>query len=108
MPKNTDSPLASTDWLAAGRNGALISVHAQPGAKRTAFAGLYGNCLKIALASPPVDGKANALLLKFLAEQLGVAKSRLTLVRGETSRSKQVLAAGLTPQDVIARLGRAL
>lgn len=86
-------------WYRTGGDGAAIQVHAQPGAKRTEVAGLYGGCLKVRLASPPVDGKANACLIEFLARRLGVSRSTIRITRGSNSRRKtvHVAAAGLRP-----------
>ena len=61
-------------WLLADGDGVVLRLHIQPGAKKTEIAGLHGEALKIRLAAPPVDGKANACLVEFLARQLGVAK----------------------------------
>jgi uncharacterized protein (TIGR00251 family) len=72
----------------------LLMLHVQPGAKRTEVVGVHGESaqarLKIRLAASPVDGKANAELLRFLAAAFGVALRAVTLVRGETSRQKTV------------------
>lgn len=68
----------------------VLTVHAQPGAKRTEVAGVHGDALRIRLAAPPVDGKANAELLRFLADAFGVPRRAVTLVRGEASRQKLV------------------
>ncbi|MET1080414.1 MAG: DUF167 family protein [Pseudomonas sp.] len=62
----------------------------QPKASDDAFAGLQGERLKIRLTSPPVDGKANAHLLVFLAKAFGVAKSRISLESGELNRHKRL------------------
>jgi uncharacterized protein (TIGR00251 family) len=76
---------------AGGAGTALVlSLHVQPGAARTEVAGLHGGALKIRLAAPPVDGKANAELVRFLAEAFGVPRRAVALVRGETSRQKTV------------------
>ncbi|NYI46797.1 hypothetical protein BJ993_003877 [Nocardioides aromaticivorans] len=71
----------------------LLSVRVQPGASRTGVAGPTGPEgaeLKVRLASPPVDGRANEELVRWLARELGVPRSAVTLVRGQTSRSKQL------------------
>ena len=68
----------------------LLSLHVQPGAARTQVSGTHGDALKIRLAAPPVDGKANAELVRFLAEAFGVPLRQVTIVRGETSREKTV------------------
>jgi hypothetical protein len=80
----------------AHRNGAdwLLELHVQPGAKVTAAVGEHGGRLKLKIAAPPVDNKANAHLLAWLAAQLGLPKSAVRLVRGETSRQKTVVVCG--------------
>ena len=90
-------------WYETGGDGVTLHVHAQPGAKRTEVAGLYGDCLKLRLASPPVDGKANACLIGFLARQLGVKRSQISITRGTNSRRKTVFVAavGLKPEALL-------
>jgi uncharacterized protein len=80
-------------WYQIDRDGVTIQIRAQPGAKRTEVAGLYGDCLKVRLASPPVDGKANECLIEFLAERLGVKRGQVTITRGLSSRRKTVFVA---------------
>ena len=76
---NTASP-AGPVWLSTGEDGCILAVHAQPGAKRNAVAGIYNDRLKIALSAPPVDGKANAMLIRFIAETAGVPKSAVAVI----------------------------
>ena len=72
----------------------VLTLHVQPGARRTEVTGTRGvgtqMRLKIRLAAPPVDGKANAELLRFLADAFGVPRRDVTLVRGDASREKIV------------------
>ncbi len=68
----------------------LLRVHAQPGARKTESAGLHDGRLKVKLAAPPVDGKANAALLAWVAACCEVSRTRVALVAGETSRLKLV------------------
>ncbi|MDR3213383.1 MAG: DUF167 domain-containing protein [Azoarcus sp.] len=83
------------DWLREAPDGSLfLTLHVQPGAKRTGFAGLYGEAVKLRLAAPPVDGKANAALCAYLAEVCGAPKSAVSLIGGETSRAKRVRIEG--------------
>jgi uncharacterized protein (TIGR00251 family) len=82
----------------------VIAVHAAPRASKDAIAGTHGDALKVRLNAPPVDGKANDRLLKFLAEKLGVPSAALTLLRGQSSREKQVLVSGLAAAEIRARL----
>ena len=81
-------------WARRDGAGWLLDLHVQPGAKATAAAGEHGGRLKLKIAAPPVDNKANAHLLAWLAAQLGVPKSAVRLVRGETSRQKTVAVSG--------------
>ena len=86
-----------SDWLRVAADGRLtLTLHIQPGAKKTEVAGEHGDALKIRLAAPPVDGKANAALLAFIAERLGVPKSAVTLKSGQASRRKVVEVEGAT------------
>jgi len=66
----------------------LLHCYVQPKASRDALAGLYGERLKVQISAPPVDGKANKHLLKYIAKEFGVAKTRVSLIRGESSRQK--------------------
>jgi uncharacterized protein (TIGR00251 family) len=91
------------DWLNRAADGSLVlSLHIQPGAKKTEIAGLHGEALKIRLAAPPVDGKANAALIAFLAKTCGVPKSAVEVVSGETSRTKRVRLTGVDVAKVEA------
>ena len=91
------------EWLRAGDGKITLTLHIQPGAKKTEVAGLYGDALKIRLAAPPVDGKANATLIGFIAERLQLAKSAISLKSGQTSRRK-VLEVVAAPADGAQRL----
>ena len=90
----------SGGWLRSDGADVVLSLHIQPGARKTEIAGLYGEALKIRLAAPPVDGKANECLIGFLAEALGVAQRDVELVGGATSRSKRVRVKGLAADAV--------
>jgi len=91
-------------WLVAAGDGVTLRLHIQPGAKKTEVVGLHGEALKIRLAAPPVDGKANACLLAFLADRFGVAKSAVSLLSGDSSRAKRVHISGVTDAEAKARL----
>lgn len=68
-----------------------LKLYIQPKASRDDWAGLHGDELKIAITAPPVDGKANAHLQKFLAKSFAVAKSQVVIEKGELGRHKTVL-----------------
>lgn len=80
-----------------------LSLHVQPGAKQTGFVGLHGDALKVRLAAPPVDGKANAFLQAFLADFFGVPRRAVSLLSGETSRQK-VLRVEQADEAALRRL----
>ena len=92
-----------SDWFRQSADGRLtLTLHIQPGAKKTEFAGLHGEALKIRLAAPPVDGKANEALLRFIAEVLHLPKSAVALKSGQTSRHKVLEVNGTTAAAVAA------
>ncbi|HYD55969.1 MAG TPA: DUF167 domain-containing protein [Burkholderiales bacterium] len=68
----------------------VLELHVQPGASKTEFAGMHGGRRKLRLAAPPVDGKANAALIEFLAEEYGVPKRNVMIEAGLQSRQKKV------------------
>ena len=68
----------------------VLDLHVQPGARRDEIVGIHGDRLKLKIAAPPVDGRANRHLLEFIADLFGVSKARVTLLRGETGRAKTV------------------
>jgi uncharacterized protein (TIGR00251 family) len=71
-----------------------LELHVQPGAKRTEVTGMHGERIKIRLAAPATEGRANEALIEFLAEEFGVAKRDITILSGMKSRDKRVLIEG--------------
>ena len=78
--------------------GVQLLLHVQPGARATALAGQHGDAIKVRLAAPPVDGRANEALLAFVAGVAGVAPRAVRLVRGASSRQKVIEVDGLTAE----------
>jgi uncharacterized protein (TIGR00251 family) len=87
---------------------AVVRVHVQPGAGRSAVVGRHGTSLKIRVAAPPVGGKANDAAAEVLAETFGVKHKDVELVSGERSRLKRFRVRGLDAEEVDAGLRRAL
>ena len=87
------------------KGGALITIQVQPKASKSECVGLHGDALKIRVAAPPIDGRANEALLAFLAKQLNVPPSALVIHAGAGGRHKRVLCTTLNAADVLARLG---
>lgn len=73
----------------------ILDLHVQPGAKRSEFAGQHGERVKIRLAAPAVDNKANEALIDFLAEHYGVPRRNVRIASGLKSRQKRVLIEGV-------------
>jgi len=97
----TDIPV----WLRRDGDGVVISIHAQPGAARSAIVGEHGSALKVRLGAPPVDGKANAELTAFVAALLGVPRARVAVISGFSSRQKRVRIDPAEVEAVAAALG---
>jgi uncharacterized protein (TIGR00251 family) len=83
-----------SEWYRRNGDVLTLTLHVQPGAKRTDVAGLHGEALKIRLAAPPVEGRANEALLKFIAEFFGVPLRQVELKQGGQSRHKVVAITG--------------
>lgn len=75
-------------WRREDGDALILTLHLQPGAKRTEIAGTHGDALRIRIQAPPVEGKANAELVRYLAGAFGVPVRQVTLVRGDLSRHK--------------------
>jgi uncharacterized protein (TIGR00251 family) len=87
-----------------GARRATIRLHVQPGARRSEFAGLHGDALKVRIAAPAVENRANAALVELLSEALGVPKSAVRIRSGGAARRKLVEVSG--GAEVLARLER--
>ena len=91
MSSSSDDSLSAWPCARATARGVMLDLSIVPGAKRTELVGLHDDALRVRLAAPPVDGKANDELLRWLAAQLGQPRRAVTLVRGASARRKQVL-----------------
>jgi uncharacterized protein (TIGR00251 family) len=93
------------DWSITEVNGsATFAVRVVPRASRNQIVGVEGGALKIKLIAPPVEGAANAALIEFVAEWLGVRRSAVSLVSGDKARNKLVKVNGLTREAILERL----
>lgn len=88
----------------AADNSVVLKLYVQPKASKSRLIGLHDGCLKIGVAAPPVDGKANKQVLKFLATTLGIASRDLKLKSGAQSRRKQVVVHSLDADTVRTRI----
>lgn len=88
-------------YLRATKDGLILEVVVAPRAKRSKFVGFHGGYPKIALAAPPIEGRANEELVSFLKGLLGIPGRDIELVRGDTSRRKAVLLRGIRAEKVL-------
>jgi uncharacterized protein len=88
--------------------GCVLPVRAQPGARRPGVQGEQNGALKVAVSAPPEDGKANAALVEVLRKALGLKRSQVELIGGQTSRDKRFLIRGLTRSELEQRLAALL
>jgi len=92
-----------TDWYRREGEVLSLTLHVQPGAKRTEISGLHGEALKIRLAAPPIEGRANEALLRFIADTFGVPLRQVELKQGGQSRHKVVMVTGskVAPESLL-------
>lgn len=84
----------------------ILSIHVQPGAVRSELAGMHGDALKLRLAAPPVDGRANKAVIAFFATLLHLPKSAVVIRSGLRSRAKTLLLTGIAEHHVRSLLER--
>jgi uncharacterized protein (TIGR00251 family) len=77
-------------WYRRGPQRLVLSIHVQPGARRTEVAGVHGDALKIRINAPALEDRANDALIEFIAERLGVPRRDVTLASGSRSREKKL------------------
>lgn len=90
--------------LLADGPGTRIPIKVVPGARADGIAGLHGHRLRVRIAAPPADGRANRALCRFLAQNLGCRARDVDVVAGLTSPEKIVLARSMSPDEVMAAL----
>jgi uncharacterized protein len=86
----------------------VLSVHAQPGAGRSAIVGRHGNAVKVKVAAPPEQGRANEALVAMLGQHLGLKGGEIEVVAGASSRTKKIRITGIEEQELAEALGRLL
>jgi uncharacterized protein (TIGR00251 family) len=86
--------------------GVVIAVRAQPGARQNGITGEHDGALKVSVTQAPEKGKANKVLVEVLAKELGLKKSQVSLLSGETSQRKKFLLSGMEAREIEARIGK--
>ena len=92
------------EWITETFGGVQLSLRVVPGSRKTEVDGEYAGALKIRLRAPPVEGKANRELVRFLAKELGVSKSGIRIIAGEKSRQKRVVIDGIRAAEAAGLL----
>ncbi len=92
------------EWMNETPDGLALRIKAVPRAAKNEIQGLHDGALKIRLTTPPVDGKANQALMKFLSKTLNIPKAQIELAQGETSRLKTLRINGISKNELIGRI----
>lgn len=102
--RRESSPQAAEQVVRTTPEGAVVSVHVQPKASHTQYAGLHGRAIKIRVAAPPSDGAANEELCRFLARTCNVPLRAVEILSGAGSRQKRILVRGCSAEQVLTQL----
>jgi len=92
-------------WVTSFSEGARLQVKVQPRSSRNEIMGITGDCLRIKLTAPPVEGKANKKLVKFLGQVFDCGAGKIRITRGATSRRKLLEITGVTEEEIRRRVG---
>lgn len=105
LPPADASSARLPQWLSGAPGRWVIAVRAQPGARRTEAVGEHDGALKVRVAAPPIEGRANTELLRWIADRLGVALREVELAAGASGRNKRVrVGAPIPAVDLVERL----
>jgi len=88
--------------------GVILPVRAQPGGRKNAITGEHHGQLKVSVTAAPEKGKANQALIRVLADELGLKRSQITLISGETATQKKFLCEGIDLEELRGRLASLL
>jgi uncharacterized protein (TIGR00251 family) len=108
MPGSKPSVDAVLPYLKETAGGVVVALRVQPKASRSGVRGVHGGAVKVSVTEAPEKGKANRAVIEVSADALGVSKSRITVVSGETSHDKQVLVAGMGAREAAEKIKAAL
>ena len=98
------APASDFAFASKAEGGTILTVRAAPRASKSAIAGLHGDAIRIQLAAPPVDGEANAELVRLLSKLLGVSKSSVRIISGTQGKDKKVFCLGVAPSEAVEKL----
>ena len=89
-------------------DGTILPVRAHPGARRNEIRGVQDGMLKVSVTQAPEKGKANKAVIELLSKKLGLKKSQIELIAGETSHQKRFLVRGIKPKELGEQIERVL
>lgn len=92
------------EWIRETAKGVLLPVRAVPRASKNEIQGIHGDALKVRLQAPPVEGKANEALVRFLSDTLDISRAQISIASGETGRNKAVLITGIPKIELLKKL----
>ena len=93
------------EWINETPDGVDVRIRAVPRASKNEIQGIYDGALKVRLTTPPIDGKANQALIKFLSKTLKISKAQIELIHGDTCRHKTIRIANITRTLFLERTG---
>lgn len=93
-------------WCTDKTDGVIINLRIVPRSAKNEICGIHDEAIKVRLQAPPVDGKANKALIKFMAKALGIRQSDIEIISGESSRNKRIHVSGLTAAALMAKVSR--
>ncbi len=91
--------------ITANDDGTIVQIKLSPRASDNKIVGIMDDAVKIRLQAPPVDGKANKALIKFIAKLLKVPASGVQIISGDTNRNKRIFIRNISPEAVRQKLG---
>lgn len=100
--------MSERPYLSQAKDGVLLTVYVQPRSSRTRLSGVHGQALKLCITAPPVDNKANTMVVAFLASLFKLPKSAFSICSGQQSRTKQVRLSSLSLTEAGAIIDQAL
>ena len=93
--------------MPAPKEPLTFAVRVQPGARKSCVVGFQDGVLRLKIAAPPVDGKANRELIDFLSRVLGIRKSNISIEKGETSKNKMIAVSGISKAQIVDKITNA-
>ncbi len=94
----------SNDYFKITGNDIIVKVKIVPGSSKNKIIGAYNNALKISIAAPPVEGKANKKCITYLAKFFDVAKSKIEIISGQTSKNKLIKIHDISREEFLDKI----